>query len=119
MKIRPEEITSVLERELDKFEAALDVEEVGTVLEVGDGIARIYGLSGAMSGEMLDFGNELYGLALNLEEDVLGSVVLGDDVAIREGDEVRRTGRVLSVPAGEIGRASCRERAWVWVCSVG
>src|SRR5688572_15165686 len=101
MKIRPEEITTVLEKELESYEAELDVDEVGTVLEVGDGIARIYGLSGAMSGEMLDFGNELYGLALNLEEDVLGSVVLGDDVAIREGDEVRRTGRVLSVPAGE------------------
>jgi len=100
MKIRPEEITSVLERELEKYEAALDVEEVGTVLEVGDGIARIYGLSGAMSGEMLDFGNELYGLALNLEEDMIGAVILGDDVAIKEGDEVRRTGRVLEVPVG-------------------
>jgi len=101
MKIRSDEITSVLEKELDKFEAELDVEEVGTVLEVGDGIARIYGLSGAMAGEMLDFGNELYGLALNLEEDVIGAVVLGDDVAIKEGDEVRRTGRVLAVPVGD------------------
>src|SRR5687768_18546986 len=100
MKIRPEEITSVLERELEKYEAELDVEEVGTVLEVGDGIARIYGLSGAMSGEMLDFGNDLYGLALNLEEDVIGAVVMGDDVGIREGNEVRRTGRVLEVPVG-------------------
>jgi F-type H+-transporting ATPase subunit alpha len=100
MKIRPEEITSVLERELEKYEAELDVEEVGTVLEVGDGIARIYGLSGAMSGEMLDFGNDLYGLALNLEEDVIGAVILGDDVEIKEGEEVRRTGRVLEVPVG-------------------
>jgi F-type H+-transporting ATPase subunit alpha len=101
MKIRPEEITTVLERELEKYEAALDVDEVGTVLEVGDGIARIYGLSGAMSGEMLDFGNDLYGLALNLEEDVIGSVILGDDVEIKEGEEVRRTGRVLEVPVGQ------------------
>jgi len=101
MKIRPEEITSVLERELEKYEAELDVEEVGTVLEVGDGIARIYGLSGAMSGEMLDFGNDLYGLALNLEEDVIGAVILGDDVQIKEGEEVRRTGRVLEVPVGK------------------
>jgi len=101
MKIRPDEITSILSKELDKYEAALDVEEVGTVLEVGDGIARIHGLSGAMSGEMLDFGNDLYGLALNLEEDVIGAVVMGDDVEIKEGDEVRRTGRVLQVPAGK------------------
>jgi F-type H+-transporting ATPase subunit alpha len=101
MKIRSDEITSVLEKELEKYEASLDVEEVGTVLEVGDGIARIYGLSGAMSGEMLDFGNDLYGLALNLEEDVIGAVVMGDDVAIKEGDEVRRTGRVLQVPVGK------------------
>jgi F-type H+-transporting ATPase subunit alpha len=100
MKIRPEEITTVLERELESYEAALDVDEVGTVLEVGDGIARIYGLSGAMSGEMLDFGNDLYGLALNLEEDVIGAVILGDDVEIKEGEEVRRTGRVLQVPVG-------------------
>jgi F-type H+-transporting ATPase subunit alpha len=100
MKIRSDEITSILEKELEKYEATLDVEEVGTVLEVGDGIARIHGLSGAMSGEMLDFGNDLYGLALNLEEDVIGAVVMGDDVEIREGAEVRRTGRVLEVPAG-------------------
>ncbi len=101
MKIRPDEITSVLSQELEKYEAALDVEEVGTVLEVGDGIARIHGLSSAMAGEMLDFGNDLYGLALNLEEDVIGAVVMGDDVEIKEGDEVRRTGRVLEVPAGK------------------
>ncbi|MFN2382704.1 MAG: F0F1 ATP synthase subunit alpha [Gemmatimonadota bacterium] len=101
MKIRPEEITAVLEKELDRYDAALDVDEVGTVLEVGDGIARIFGLSGAMAGEMLDFGNDLYGLALNLEEDNLGAVILGDDVEIREGAEVRRTRRVLQVPAGE------------------
>ena len=103
MKIRPEEITTVLERELEKYEAALDVDEVGTVLEVGDGIARIYGLSGAMSGEMLDFGNDLYGLALNLEEDVIGAVILGDDVEIKEGAEVRRTSRVLEVPGRTSG----------------
>ncbi len=100
-RIQPDEITSVLEHELARYEPALDVEEVGTVLEVGDGIARVYGLSGAMSGEMLDFGNELYGLALNLEEDVIGAVIMGEDVEIGEGDEVRRTGRLLEVPVGE------------------
>ncbi|HKY59838.1 MAG TPA: F0F1 ATP synthase subunit alpha, partial [Gemmatimonadota bacterium] len=100
-RIQPDEITSVLEQALARYEPALDVEEVGTVLEVGDGIARVYGLSGAMSGEMLDFGNDLYGLALNLEEDVIGAVILGEDVEIGEGDEVRRTGRLLEVPVGE------------------
>ncbi|MGH7543502.1 MAG: F0F1 ATP synthase subunit alpha, partial [Gemmatimonadota bacterium] len=100
-RIQPDEITTVLEQELARYEPQLEVEEVGTVLEVGDGIARIYGLSGAMSGEMLDFGNDLYGLALNLEEDVIGAVIMGEDVEIGEGDEVRRTGRLLEVPVGE------------------
>jgi F-type H+-transporting ATPase subunit alpha len=100
-RIQPDEITSVLEQELARYEPQLEVEEVGTVLEVGDGIARIYGLSGAMSGEMLDFGNDLYGLALNLEEDVIGAVIMGEDVEIGEGDEVRRTGRLLEVPVGD------------------
>ena len=100
-RLRPDEIMSVLSRELDKYEAALDVEEVGTVLEVGDGIARIYGLSAAMSGEMLDFGNDLFGLALNLEEDVIGAVIMGDYVEVEEGNEVRRTGRLMVAPVGE------------------
>jgi F-type H+-transporting ATPase subunit alpha len=101
MTIRPDEITAVLRREIERFDPQLDVEEVGTVLEVGDGIARVYGLARTMSGEMLDFGNEVYGLALNLEEDNIGAVILGDDVEIKEGDPVRRTGRVLEVGAGE------------------
>jgi F-type H+-transporting ATPase subunit alpha len=101
MSIRPDEITEILQREIERFEPQLDVEEVGTVLEVGDGIARIHGLSRTMSGEMLDFGQEIFGLALNLEEDNIGAVIMGEDVEIREGDPVRRTGRVLQVPAGE------------------
>ncbi|HUP01868.1 MAG TPA: F0F1 ATP synthase subunit alpha [Gemmatimonadota bacterium] len=100
-RLRPDEITSILTREIDRYKAELDVEEVGTVLEVGDGIARIYGLSAAMSAEMLDFGNDLYGLALNLEEDVIGAVIMGDYVTVEEGDEVRRTGRLMVVPVGE------------------
>jgi F-type H+-transporting ATPase subunit alpha len=101
MKIRPDEITAVLKREIERYEAALDVDEVGTVLEVGDGIARVYGLRHTLASEMLDFGNEVFGLALNLEEDTIGCVILGEDVGIKEGDPVRRTGRVLQVPAGE------------------
>jgi F-type H+-transporting ATPase subunit alpha len=101
MKIRPDEITAILKREIERYDPQLDVDEVGTVLEVGDGIARVYGLRHTMSGEMLDFGDEVFGLALNLEEDNIGVVILGEDVHIKEGDPVRRTGRVLQVPAGE------------------
>jgi F-type H+-transporting ATPase subunit alpha len=101
MSIRPDEITAILKREIERYNAELDVEEVGTVLEVGDGIARVYGLSHTLAGEMLDFGHDVYGLALNLEEDNIGAVILGEDVEIKEGDPVRRTGRVLEVPAGE------------------
>ncbi len=101
MSIRPDEITAVLKREIARYDAELDVEEVGSVLEVGDGIARVYGLSRTLAGEMLDFGRDVYGLALNLEEDNIGAVILGEDVEIRQGDPVRRTGRVLEVPAGD------------------
>ncbi len=100
-KIQSEEISSILLNEIQNFESELDVEEVGNVLEVGDGITRVYGLANCMAGEMLDFGNEIYGLALNLEENNIGVVILGEYIHIREGDEVRRTGRVLSVPTGE------------------
>ncbi len=100
-KIQSEEISSILLNEIQNFESELDVEEVGSVLEVGDGIARVYGLANCMAGEMLDFGNDIYGLALNLEENNIGVVILGEYIHIREGDEVRRTGHVLSVPVGE------------------
>ncbi|MBW7995231.1 MAG: F0F1 ATP synthase subunit alpha [Candidatus Glassbacteria bacterium] len=100
-KIQSEEISSILLNEIQNFESELDVEEVGNVIEVGDGIARVYGLANCMASEMLDFGNDIYGLALNLEENNIGVVILGEYVHIREGDEVRRTERVLSVPTGE------------------
>ena len=105
-KIQSDEISSILLREIEQYEGELDVEEVGQVLEVGDGIARIYGLTNCMAGEMLDFGRDVYGLALNLEENNIGAVILGDYLHISEGDEVLRTGRVLEVPAGKalIGR---------------
>ncbi len=98
--IRPDEITAVLRREIERYDPQLDVDEVGAVLEVGDGIARVHGLARTMSGEMLDFGKEVFGLALNLEEDNIGVVIMGEGVEIKEGDPVRRTGRVLEVPVG-------------------
>jgi len=106
MKIRPEEITSVIKQRIKTFEDDLKIEEVGTVLEVGDGIARVYGLRSAMAGEMLDFGHDVFGIALNLEEDSIGAVILGDYLHISEGDEVRRTKRIIRVPVGDavVGR---------------
>jgi len=106
MKFKVDEVVSVLEAEIQNFEAQVDVRDVGRVLEVGDGIARIYGLSGVMAGEMVQFPNNVYGLAFNLEEHSVGAIILGDYLSIREGDEVRSTGRLLSVPVGDavIGR---------------
>src|SRR4026207_1728997 len=104
--LRPGEIKDILLREIEAADLhELDVEEVGTVLEVKDGIARIYGLQKAMAGEMLEVtssetGNTITGLALNLEEDNIGAVILGDYLQLKEGDEVRRTSRVLEVPVG-------------------
>jgi F-type H+-transporting ATPase subunit alpha len=106
MQIRPEEISSIIRKQIESFDIDLSVDEVGTVLEVGDGIARIYGLEKVMTNEMVEFENGAFGLAMNLEEDSVGVVILGDYLAIEEGQTVKRTGRVLSVPAGEalIGR---------------
>ncbi|MCK6478748.1 MAG: F0F1 ATP synthase subunit alpha [Planctomycetaceae bacterium] len=106
MNIRPEEITSVLKKEIANYDAAIEMAETGTILEVGDGIARVYGLEKSMAGEMLEFENGAFGLAMNLEEDSVGVVILGRFQDIKEGQLVKRTGRILSVPAGEalIGR---------------
>jgi F-type H+-transporting ATPase subunit alpha len=106
VKLRPEEIASVLKAQIENYQVEVEVEEVGTVLEVGDGIARIYGLRNCMAMEMLELPHEVIGLALNLEEENVGAVLLGEDTLIKEGDLVRRTGRVLQVPVGEamIGR---------------
>jgi len=100
MQIKADEITAILERELSGYQADVDVAEVGTVLSVGDGIARIYGLEKAMANELLAFPNEVYGLALNLEEDQIGAVLMGETRLVEEGDEVRRTGRIIEVPVG-------------------
>jgi F-type H+-transporting ATPase subunit alpha len=106
MRFRADEIASVLQKEIEHYDSQIDVREVGRVLEVGDGIARVYGLSGVMAGEMVEFPNGTIGLAFNLEENSVGVIILGDYLAIKEGDEVRSTGRLLSVPVGDavIGR---------------
>src|SRR5437667_11533298 len=107
MRFKPDEIVSVLRDEIGQFRGALKVEEVGRVLEVGDGIARVYGLSGVMSGELVEFTRtKVRGLAFNLEENSVGIIILGDYLGIVEGDEVQSTGELLSVPVGDamIGR---------------
>jgi F-type H+-transporting ATPase subunit alpha len=100
MRFRVDEIASVIEEEIRKYRTEVDLSEVGKVLEVGDGIARIYGLTGAMAGERLEFANGAQGQVFNLEESSVGAVVLGDYLGIKEGDEVRRSGELLSVPCG-------------------
>jgi F-type H+-transporting ATPase subunit alpha len=99
--IRPEEITDILQQELDKFENKIDTEHVGTVLQVGDGIATVHGLPDCQMGELLEFPGGVMGLALNLEEDSIGAVLIGDDRKIREGDSVRETGRIIQIPVGK------------------
>ena len=105
-QIRADEITRVLREEIENYERAVSVSETGFVISVGDGIARIHGLETVMAGELIEFPHDVSGIALNLEEDQVGAVLLGDYTAIKEGDEVRRTGRIMSVPVGEalIGR---------------
>jgi F-type H+-transporting ATPase subunit alpha len=106
MKFNSDEIAAVIQKEIETFGSQVDVREVGTVLEVGDGIARVYGLSNVMSGEMVQFPNGAIGLAFNLEEKSVGVIILGDYLTISEGDEVKALGTLLSVPAGDavIGR---------------
>jgi F-type H+/Na+-transporting ATPase subunit alpha len=105
-QIRADEITTILRQEIENYERAIDVSETGSVISVGDGIARIHGLEKVMSGELIEFPAGVSGIAMNLEEDQVGAVLLGDFTAIKEGDEVRRTGRIMSVPVGEamVGR---------------
>ena len=106
MKINPDEITAIIKEQIKNYNVDLNVDEVGTVIEIGDGIAHIHGLDKAMSGELLDFGDDIFGLVLNLEQDNVGAVILGRDNEIKEGATVKRTGRIMQVPVGEnmIGR---------------
>ncbi len=101
MAIKPEEITSILEQELQAFDKKVDTEHVGTVIQVGDGIARVYGLPDCQVGEMLEFPGGVTGLALNLEEDSIGAVLIGEASHIKEGDPVKETGRIMQVPVGK------------------
>src|SRR2546428_9705474 len=105
-QIRADEISRLLREEIENYERAVNVAETGSVMSVGDGIARIYGLENVMAGELIEFKGGTSGIALNLEEDQVGAVLLGEYSNIKEGDEVRRTGRIMSVPVGEamIGR---------------
>ena len=105
-QIRADEITSILRQEIENYEKAIDVTEIGSVISVGDGIARIHGLEKVMAGELIEFPHDVSGIAMNLEEDQVGAVLLGDYTEIKEGDEVKRTRRIMSVPVGEelIGR---------------
>ena len=101
MKLRPEEISSIIKQQIEKYRTEVEVTDVGTVIQVGDGIARIYGLKEAMSGELLEFPGGIFGMALNLEEDNIGCVIMGPYTQIREGDTVKRTGRIVEVPVGD------------------
>ena len=99
--IRPDEISAILREQLSNFESEIDTYEVGTVLQIGDGIARVYGLTSAMSSELVEFPNGVFGMALNLEEDNVGCILFGDSTLVKEGDVVKRTGRLASMPVGD------------------
>lgn len=104
--MNPEEITAIIKDQIKNYQVDLNVDDIGTVIEVGDGIARIHGLDKAMAGELLEFDNNVYGLVLNLEQDNVGGVILGGETLVKEGDTVKRTGRIMQIPVGEamIGR---------------
>ena len=106
MNLRPEEISAIIKEQIKNYKNEIEISDFGTVLQVGDGIARVYGLENCMAGELLEFPGEIYGMALNLEEDNVGAVILGSDTDIKEGDIVKPTGRVVEVPVGDqlIGR---------------
>ena len=106
MNIKPEEITSIIKREIEKYEKNIKTVDSGTIIQIGDGIARVYGLDDCMEGELLEFPNDIYGMALNLEQDNVGCVLLGSEEGIKEGDIVKRTDKIVQVPVGDalIGR---------------
>src|SRR6056297_3468433 len=101
MKIQPDEISAILKSKIKDFEFGIDVQETGRVVQVGDGIARVYGMDNVMAGEMIEFPSSIMGMALNLEEDNVGCIIFGDTSKIKEGDTAKRTGNILQVPVGE------------------
>ena len=101
MNLKPEEISSVIKEQIRRYASTLEVADVGTVIQVADGIARVHGLEKAMQGELLEFPGDVYGMVLNLEEDNVGAVLLGSAKNISEGDTVKTTGRVVEVPVGD------------------
>ena len=101
MSLKPEEISKLIKDQIRRYDEDLEIDETGTIITVGDGIALIYGLQNAMAGELLRFPGDIYGMVLNLEEEHVGAVLMGDDSNIREGDEVKRTGRIVEVPVGD------------------
>src|SRR5712672_3634414 len=101
MQIKADEITQLIRQQIENYESKVAVDEVGTVITLGDGIARVHGLEKVMAGELIQFPHDVAGIAMNLEEDQVGAVLLGDFAEIKEGDEVRRTKRIMSVPVGE------------------
>src|SRR3954463_4698802 len=105
-QIKADEITKLIREQIENYETKISVDEVGTVITLGDGIARVHGLDKVMAGELLAFPHDIAGIAMNLEEDQVGVVILGAYTELKEGDEVKRTGRIMSVPVGEnmIGR---------------
>ena len=100
-EVKPDEVSAILRKQLSGFEKEIDVYDVGTVVQIGDGVARVYGLTKCMASELIEFPHDVFGMALNLEEDNVGCILFGDYTLVREGDEVRRTGRVASMPVGE------------------
>ena len=101
MDIKAEEISKIIRDQIGSYAVDVDVAEVGSIISIGDGIARVHGVENAMAGEMLEFPHGVFGIALNLEEDSVGAVLLGEFTEIKEGDQVKRTGRIISVPVGE------------------
>src|SRR5512135_800947 len=101
MNIKADEISRIIREQIGSYAVEVDVAEVGSIISIGDGIARVHGVERAMSGEMLEFPHGVFGIALNLDEDSVGTVLLGESREIKEGDQVKRTGRIISVPVGE------------------
>src|SRR6202167_269139 len=100
-QIKADEITQLIREQIENYESKIAVDEVGTIITLGDGIARVYGLDQVMAGELLSFPHKVAGIAMNLEEDQVGVVILGEYTELKEGDEVKRTGRIMSVPVGD------------------